>query len=91
MIFQIYVDDKKVFESGVVHENDPPRPVTVSVEGAEELRLVVNDAGDGINYDVADWADARLVRNPGGGKGTLPRRPSMSLRSPSSRRGIPKS
>ena len=63
-IFQIYVDDKKVFDSGVVRESDPPRQVTVSVEGAEELRLVAGDAGDGITCDCTNWADARLVRNP---------------------------
>lgn len=64
VIFQIYADDKKVFDSGVVHENDPPRPVTVSVQGADVLRLVAGDAGDGISYDCADWADARLIRDP---------------------------
>ncbi|MGA2867115.1 MAG: NPCBM/NEW2 domain-containing protein [Verrucomicrobiota bacterium] len=64
VVFQIYVDDRKVFDSGIVHESDPPRPVTVSVEGADELRLVAGDAGDGITCDCADWADARLVRNP---------------------------
>ncbi len=68
VVFQIYVDDKKVFDSGVMRENDPPRPVAVSVEGAEELRLVATDAGDGINSDVADWADARLTRNPAAAK-----------------------
>ena len=68
VVFQIYVDDKKVFDSGVVRENDPPRPVTVSVEGAEELRLVANDAGDGIDCDCADWADARLTRDPAAAK-----------------------
>ena len=64
VIFRVYVDDRKVFDSGIVRENDPPRPVTVSVEGAEELRLVADDAGDGITCDCANWADARLVRNP---------------------------
>jgi hypothetical protein len=64
VIFRVYVDDKKVFDSGVVRENDPPRHVSVSVEGAEELRLVADDAGDGITCDCANWADARLVRNP---------------------------
>ena len=64
VVFQIFVDGKKVFDSGVVRENDPPRPVTVSVEGADELRLVASDAGDGITSDCADWADARLVRDP---------------------------
>ena len=36
----------------------------VSVAGADELRLVANDAGDGITSDCADWADARLTRDP---------------------------
>ncbi len=67
-IFQIFVDDKKVFDSGIVRENDPPRQVSVSVEGAEELRLVAGDAGDGITCDCTNWADARLVRNPAAAK-----------------------
>ncbi len=64
VIFRIYVDDKKVFDSGIMRENDPPRTVTVSVEGGQELRLVADDAGDGITCDCANWADARLARNP---------------------------
>jgi hypothetical protein len=64
VVFQVLVDGKKVFDSGVMRENDPPRPVNVSVAGADELRLVCNDAGDGISADCADWADARLVRDP---------------------------
>uniref|UniRef100_UPI000475EF2C malectin domain-containing carbohydrate-binding protein n=1 Tax=Deinococcus apachensis TaxID=309886 RepID=UPI000475EF2C len=28
--------------------------------GVNELKLVVNDGGDGVNYDHADWADAKL-------------------------------
>jgi hypothetical protein len=68
VVFQIYVDDKKLFDSGIVHDTDPPRPVTVSVAGARELRLVVNDAGDGINFDCVAWAEARLVRDPAAAK-----------------------
>lgn len=64
IVFQVFVDDKKVFDSGVMRENDPPKPVSVSVEGGDELRLVATDAGDGIINDVANWADARLTRNP---------------------------
>ncbi|GIV16050.1 MAG: hypothetical protein KatS3mg022_1485 [Armatimonadota bacterium] len=60
--FQVYVDGKKRFDSGVMHESDAPKPVRVSVKGANELRLVVTDAGDGITCDCANWADARLVR-----------------------------
>jgi hypothetical protein len=64
VVFQVLVDGKKVFDSGVMRENDPPKPVKVSVEGADELRLVASDAGDGITADCADWADARLTRDP---------------------------
>jgi hypothetical protein len=64
VVFQVFVDDKKVYDSGVVREADPPRPVSISVEGADTLRLVATDAGDGITCDCADWAEARLVRNP---------------------------
>ena len=59
--FGVYVDGKKVFDSGVMHEVDPAKPISVSVKGARLLRLVADDAGDGINCDVADWAEARLV------------------------------
>lgn len=64
VLFQVFVDGKKVFDSGVMRENDAPKPVSVSVEGADELQLVVTDAGDGITADSANWADARLIRNP---------------------------
>jgi hypothetical protein len=64
VVFQAFVDGKKCFDSGVVRENDPPRKVSVPLNGAEELRLVVTDAGDGITCDCANWADASLIRDP---------------------------
>ena len=64
MVFQVYVDDKKVFDSGIVHETASPRTIAVPVVDAQEMRLVVTDAGDGITCDYADWADARLTRIP---------------------------
>ena len=38
-------------------------PVTVdlNVTGRTTLRLVTGDAGNGVDYDHADWADARLL------------------------------
>jgi hypothetical protein len=61
VVFQIYVDDTKRFDSGVMRETDSAKPVSISVKGAQELRLVVTDAGDGIMCDCANWANARLV------------------------------
>lgn len=64
VVFQVFVDGEKRFDSGVMREQDEARPVRVAVAGAEELRLVVTDAGDGIHSDCAHWANARLVRDP---------------------------
>jgi hypothetical protein len=64
VIFRVFVDDKKVFDSGIMREADAARPIKVSVAGAEELTLVADDAGDGITCDCANWADARLVADP---------------------------
>ncbi len=64
VVFQIFVDDEKRFDSGIVRETNAPRKISVSVEGADELRLVVTDAGDSITCDCANWADARLIPNP---------------------------
>jgi len=64
VVFQVFVDDAKAFDSGVIRSSDPPKPVSVPLAGAQEMRLVVTDAGDGITCDCANWADARLVRDP---------------------------
>jgi hypothetical protein len=64
VVFQVFVDDEQRFDSGVMRERDEAKPVRVSVEGAQILRLVATDAGDGITCDCACWADARLTRNP---------------------------
>ncbi|NQT14219.1 MAG: NPCBM/NEW2 domain-containing protein, partial [Planctomycetes bacterium] len=62
-VFQVFVDDEKRFDSGVMKENTPLKQVRVSVKDADELRLVVTDAGDRIVSDVANWANARLTRD----------------------------
>ncbi|WP_412028963.1 NPCBM/NEW2 domain-containing protein [Deinococcus yunweiensis] len=38
--------------------------IEVSLKGITELKLVVTDAGDGIAYDHADWADAYIECSP---------------------------
>ncbi len=64
VVFQVFVDDEQRFDSGVMKLDSPTNPVRVSVKGADELRLVVTDAGDSIVSDVANWANARLTRDP---------------------------
>ena len=61
VVFQVFADEKKVFDSGTMRPDSDTKRVDVSVAGVRHLRLVVTDAGDGINSDHADWAGARLV------------------------------
>jgi alpha-galactosidase len=61
VVFEVYADGRKVADSGVVTNAMPALPLTADITGATLLRLVVTDAGDGINSDHADWADATVV------------------------------
>ncbi len=61
VVFQVIVDGEIKFDSGIRKELDSSLPVKVDINGAYGLRLVVNDGGDGITCDCANWADARLV------------------------------
>ncbi|MET7702952.1 NPCBM/NEW2 domain-containing protein [Streptomyces sp. NPDC005485] len=68
--FQVYRDAVKVADSGVRTNSDPPLRLTADLTGGTTLRLVVTDGGDGITYDHADWADARLACGRGPAAGT---------------------
>ncbi|HVT90458.1 MAG TPA: NPCBM/NEW2 domain-containing protein [Tepidisphaeraceae bacterium] len=59
--FQVWVDGKKVYDSGVMTGRTYKKGITIDVRGAKELKLVTTDAGDGINADHADWGGARLL------------------------------
>lgn len=64
VIFQIAVDGNVVFESGPMSDSDPAKEVQVPLRNARELRLIAKDSGDGIGCDMANWVEARLVRDP---------------------------
>jgi alpha-galactosidase len=58
--FEIWADGTKVASTGVLTNALPAQPVSADVTGAQVVRLVVTDGGDGIDSDHADWADAKL-------------------------------
>jgi hypothetical protein len=60
--FAVVVDGQKRWESGKMTRGDAPQLVDVDIAGAKELRLLVDDAGNDIMGDHADWADAKLLR-----------------------------
>lgn len=60
VVFQVYLDGVKAYDSGVMKGKDAARRVDLDITGKGELRLVVTDAGNGINFDHADWADPKI-------------------------------
>ncbi|WP_369255938.1 NPCBM/NEW2 domain-containing protein [Streptomyces sp. R35] len=58
--FEIWADGTKVASTGVLTNAMAAQPITADVTGAQVVRLVVTDGGDGIDSDHADWADAKL-------------------------------
>jgi hypothetical protein len=49
-----------LWESGVLRGGDPAKEVSVDLHSVSKLSLLVGDADDDINYDHADWADAKI-------------------------------
>lgn len=61
VIFKVLVDGEEKFNSGVMRSTTPQKYVKVDVKNAKELKLIVNDAGDGDSSDHASFGDAKLV------------------------------
>lgn len=59
--FEIWADGTKAASTGVLTNAMPAQPLTADVTGAQVVRLVVTDGGDGVDSDHADWADAQLT------------------------------
>jgi hypothetical protein len=70
VVFQVWLDGSKVYDSGVRRDTSTTQTFSLNVRGRNELKLVVTDAGDGINSDHADWADAQLICSGSGGPGS---------------------
>jgi alpha-galactosidase len=66
IVFEVYGDKRKLWDSGTLKGGDAPKQLDVDVSGVKRLALVVTDAGDGVDHDHADWADAKFTLAPGG-------------------------
>jgi alpha-galactosidase len=51
---------KTLWHSGVMRAGEPAKSFALDLRGVKTLTLKVGDAGDGVNFDHADWADARF-------------------------------
>jgi alpha-galactosidase len=60
VVFRVLGDGKDLYNSGLVKVDQPARKVEVDLTDIKTLLLMVEGGADGINYDHADWADARI-------------------------------
>ena len=58
--FEIWADGTKATSTDTLTNAMPAQPIRADVTGAQVVRLVVTDGGDGIDSDHADWADVRV-------------------------------
>lgn len=49
-----------MWKSGLMTAKDPAKEVNLNIRGVKKLGLIVSPGPDGMNYDHADWADAKL-------------------------------
>src|SRR5664280_794593 len=65
VVFKIIGDGKELWNSGVMRGGEGPTNVSVDLHGVKTLLLAVGDAGDDINSDHADWAEAKITMTEG--------------------------
>lgn len=65
VIFGVWVDGKKVADSGVLRGGDVPKLLTADLRAASRLTLAVIDANDGTGSDTADWGGALITMAAG--------------------------
>ncbi len=63
--FAVEINGRTPFRSPLLREGMAVTPVRVQLEGATEFALAVDDGGDGIGCDQADWAEARVTLEDG--------------------------
>jgi hypothetical protein len=58
VVFVVELDGREAFRSPVMRTETPAIDINLPLDGAQKLTLIVEDAGDTIAADHADWANA---------------------------------
>ena len=61
VIFRVLGGTTQLFQSAVLSGTSATVGVSVGLAGHSELRLVVTDGGNGVDFDHGDWANARFL------------------------------
>lgn len=59
--FKIFGDKKELWRSGIMTKGDLAKSFDVNLDGINKVLLLVEECGDGIMYDHADWIDVKFV------------------------------
>ena len=59
--FKILGDKKELWRSGIMTKGDMAKPFDVNLEGVDKVLLLVEECGDGIMYDHADWINVKFI------------------------------
>ena len=80
VMFKVLGDGRSLWQSAILHGGEPPVSAEVNLDGIRQLALVVENGGDGIDFDHADWADAKIVMLDGKPQALAPvREPAVVL------------
>ena len=63
--FSVFADGRRVFRSPVHRFGNAAERIDVPLRGAKRVILWVDDAGDGLRNDIADWCEADFEVMPG--------------------------
>jgi alpha-galactosidase len=67
--FSVEAGGRELLRTPTLRGGQEPEMVNITLpEGCREIVLKVNDGGDGVTYDQADWADARFAMADGSEK-----------------------
>jgi alpha-galactosidase len=58
--FLVIGDGKQLWRSGTLHAGSAAKECAVDLAGVKDLTLKVSAGGEGINFDHADWVDAKF-------------------------------
>ena len=59
--FHVYADGKRIFRSEIMKGGEGPKALDIPLAGVRRFILAVTPAGDGIDFDHANWARAEFL------------------------------
>lgn len=63
LVFVVEGDGEELFRSPIFRADSAPMEINVPIGGKKKITLIVEDGGDRINADHANWANARFLKS----------------------------